>query len=409
VEDKYKYFIIGLTFSSLFTYTCLRLISNKGGAFVRPAKQGGVIMGKWNNFRLIAVLICFVMLITGCNSKKEEKVSAASPAVQKPEPGPASEVATGIPLPAASPAPPAPSPAKPSAVVVEVNGVKFTKGQFDAEMNKKLSLLKAQVPADRLQQIQPEIKKQVVDDFVIRTLLSQEFNRLKIAVTEQEVKETLEHVKSSLPPGASFDDLLKKNNITNEKFREEMVFGIKINKVVLSQPLAKAKPTEKEISKYYQDNKNKFKAPETVHARHILVAKNAGDGDKTKADKKAKAETLRKQLLDGADFADVAAKNSDCPSKSSGGDLGTFSRGQMVKPFEDAAFAQKVNAIGPIVETDFGYHIIQVLEHSDPKVINLDDKVRAEIGLFLQQQKKQEAFADLLKKLRARATIIVPG
>ena len=301
------------------------------------------------------------------------------------------------------------SPEKSSGVVVEVNSVKFTNKQFDAEMTKKLASLKSQVPPDRLQQIKPEVRKQIIDDFVIRTLLSQEVKRLKISATDQEVTEAMDRVKSTLPRGMTFDDLLKKSDLTNGKFREEIALGVKINKLVFSQPSAKENPTEKEISKYYKDNKEKFKVPETLHARHILVSKNQGDDDKTKAGKKAKAEMLRKQLLQGADFADLAAKNSDCPSKRSGGDLGTFSRGQMVKPFEEAAFSQKVNVIGPVVETDFGYHIIQVMEHNDAKIIGFDNKIKGEIASFLQHQKRQDIFAEILKKLRAKATIIVPG
>jgi len=303
----------------------------------------------------------------------------------------------------ASKAPPA------TGAIAEVNGVKFTKSQFDTEMNRKLAVIKNQMPPDRLQKIMPEIKKQILDDFVIRTLLSQEVKRMKISASEQEITEATERVKSGLPPGATLEDLLKKNDISKDKFREEVTLGVKINKLVLSQPLAMAKPTDKEISKYYQENKEKFKAPEAVHARHILIGKKPGDDDKAKSEKKAKAEMLRKQLLEGGDFVDLAAKNSDDPSKNTGGDLGSFSRGQMVKPFEDAAFSQKVNAIGQVVETDFGYHIIQVLSHSEAKVIALDKKIRDEIGNFLQQQKRQEAFNEMLKKLRAKATIIVSG
>jgi parvulin-like peptidyl-prolyl isomerase len=98
-----------------------------------------------------------------------------------------------------------------------------------------------------------------------------------------------------------------------------------------------------------------------VSARHILLA-TRNMGDAAKAAKRNIAERIRKQLIDGADFADMAAKHSDCPSKQKGGDLGTFNRGQMVKTFEDAAFNQKKNTIGPVVETKFGYHIIQVIE-----------------------------------------------
>ena len=300
-------------------------------------------------------------------------------------------------------------PAASSSALAEVNGVKFTRSNFDAEMKRKLAIIKDQMPPDRLQKAMPEIKKQILDDFVIRTLLSQEVKKLKIDASEQEITEATERVKAGLPPGAALEDLLRKNDITKDKFREEITLGVKINKLVLSQPLAKVKPTDSEITKYYQSNKEKFKAPETVHARHILIGKKAGDDEKTKAEKKAKAEMLRKQLLEGGDFVDLAAKNSDDPSKSSGGDLGSFSRGQMVKPFEEAAFAQKVNAIGTIVETDFGYHIIQVLAHNEAKVISLDKKIKEEVGNFLQQQKRQEAFTEMLKKLRAKATIIVSG
>ncbi|MDP2725085.1 MAG: SurA N-terminal domain-containing protein, partial [Syntrophales bacterium] len=120
------------------------------------------------------------------------------------------------------------APEKSSGAVVEVNSVKFTNKQFDAEMTKKLASLKAQVPPDKLQQIKPEVRKQIIDDFVIRTLLSQEVKRLKISVTDQEVTEAIDRVKSTLPPRITFDELLKKNDLTNEKFREEITLGVKI-------------------------------------------------------------------------------------------------------------------------------------------------------------------------------------
>ena len=107
------------------------------------------------------------------------------------------------------------------------------------EMKKKTTLLKSQAPAERFQQLQSELKKQIIDDFVIRTLLAQEVRRLNIPASEQEINEAMERVKSTLPPGANFDDLLKKNEMTGEKFREEINFGVKINKLVLSQPIAK--------------------------------------------------------------------------------------------------------------------------------------------------------------------------
>ena len=169
-----------------------------------------------------------------------------------------------------------------------------------------------------------------------------------------------------------------------------------------------AKPTQKEISKFYKDNSEKFVAPESVHVRHILVAVNKGDNDKVKAEKKEKIENLRKQLLKGDDFAELARKNSDCPSKEAGGDLNFIRKGQTVKPFEDAAFSQEKNVIGPVITTEFGYHIIQVLDKKPAKKIALET-VKDKIYAYLEQQKKSEAFTDVLKNLQQKAKIIVSG
>jgi len=102
----------------------------------------------------------------------------------------------------------------------------------------------------------------------------------------------------------------------------------------------------------------------------------------------------------------VAKKNSDCPSKESGGDLGTITRGQTVKPFEDAAFSQKIKVVGPVISTDFGYHIIEVLERNPEKKVALNE-VKEKISEYLEQQKQTEAFAALMDRLRSKAEIII--
>jgi peptidyl-prolyl cis-trans isomerase C len=106
-------------------------------------------------------------------------------------------------------------------------------------------------------------------------------------------------------------------------------------------------------------------------------------------------------------FAEVAKANSDCPSKNQGGDLGTFSKGQMVKPFENAAFSQKKGEIGPVVETDFGYHIIEVLDRQPAKIQNLDKETKSKISAFLQQKKNYEAFNEIMQGLKAKAHIVI--
>jgi peptidyl-prolyl cis-trans isomerase C len=293
----------------------------------------------------------------------------------------------------------------PATVVVDVDGATLTQGQIDDDIKKNISRFGGKIPADRLEKFKDSMRKQLINQFVVRTLLSNEVNRLKIPASDKEVSAAIQQLKSSLPQGITIENILKKGNISEKNFREEIRLGIQTKKLVLSSMKGKTKPTDKEITAFYQKNKEMFKAPESVHARHILIATSAKDDDKLKAEKKTKAEEIRKSLMEGADFAAMAKKFSDCPSKVNGGDLGTFYKGQMEKPFENAAFSQEINTIGPVVETPYGYHIIEVLEHHQPTIVSLDQKIKERIALFLQQQKQEEAFQNLVKNLKAKAKI----
>src|SRR6185295_8981149 len=108
----------------------------------------------------------------------------------------------------------------------------------------------------------------------------------------------------------------------------------------------------------------------------------------------------------GEDFAKLASENSDDPgSKQRGGDLDWVARGQTVEPFEKAAFAlQKPNELSPVVETQFGYHVIQLLEHKPADVVPFD-QVKERISAFLKQRQSQDQFQAHLKELRAKAKV----
>ncbi|MGB6101431.1 MAG: peptidylprolyl isomerase [Comamonas sp.] len=123
----------------------------------------------------------------------------------------------------------------------------------------------------------------------------------------------------------------------------------------------------------YKSNPAQFQQPERVHARHILIAL-------TQKDAQATAESLRQQLIGGADFQQLAREHStDQATAPKGGDLGFFARGKMVKPFEDAAFAlEKPGDISPVVQSPAGYHIIQLVEKR-PAGVPPFDEIRDEL------------------------------
>jgi len=376
------------------------------------------VIEKIGRYILIVAACSLILGMTvGCGSK-EEKAATAKPVIA---PGPAETAAAPAAVPAAvqeaapAAAVPAVKPAVPdkkaaaAGIAVEVDGVKMTKAQLNTEMQKKLAMLKGQIPADKLEQAKAEIRKGLVDDFVLRTLLSREVAAKKMTASDKEIASVMEEMKSQLPAGMTMDELIKKNKIDVAKMRDDIGMNIKINKLIEKAAGTTIKITDKETTDFYEKNKDKFTKPETVHARHILVSKVPEDTEKSLTEKKAKAEDLRKKLLGGADFADLAAKNSDCPSKQAGGDLGTFARGQMVKPFEDAAFSQEKNAIGPVVVTDFGFHIIQVLDHQASQVVKLDADTKKRINDYLEGEKRKSAFDGMVKGLKAAANIVVYG
>jgi peptidyl-prolyl cis-trans isomerase C len=365
---------------------------------------GWIVIKKIGRHVLIVMVFALVLGMTaGCGSK-EEKAKTAKPVMA---PGPAETTAPVAALPAVQPAVPEQK-ADDAGIAVEVDGVQMTKAQLNTELTKRLAMLKEQIPADKHEQAKAEIRKGLIDGFINRTLLNREIAAQKVTATEKEIAEVMESMKSQLPPGVTMDEFMKKNQIDIATMRADFEMSIKVKKLIEKEG-TRIKVADKEISDFYEKNKDKFRKPETVHARQILVSKSPEDTKKNLTEKMARAKDLRKKLLEGADFADLAAKNSDCPSKQVGGDLGTFTRGQMVKPFEDAAFSQEKNAIGPVVETDFGFHIIQVLDHQASQVVKLDKDTKQRITAHLGNQKWQGAFDGIVKRLKASANIVVYG
>jgi peptidyl-prolyl cis-trans isomerase D len=179
------------------------------------------------------------------------------------------------------------------------------------------------------------------------------------------------------PPDAMVAEYYKKNA---ELFREPERVKIEYVHYVPLALAAQYTPTDKEIQDYYNRyQKSRFTHPDQVSARHILIQVPEGASAEEKAKAKTKAQDVLKQAQSGGDFNKLAAKYSDDPSnKMNGGDLGSFGRGQMIKPFEEAVFAMKPGEI-TMVETSFGFHVVKLdaktpahtdtLAEAKPKII----------------------------------------
>ena len=294
---------------------------------------------------------------------------------------------------------------------VTVNGKTMTYEEINAQIDAQMGAIKKQLPAEQMEKLAPQLDKmrgqlqqKMIDDFITKTVMAAEADKFKVTVSDAEVDAKIKEFEKRLPGNMTLESALAMSGTTVDKLRQEISFSIRAEKLVDQQVTAPAAPTAEQIKAYYDKNIKRFTVPDKVHARHILVKVAKDADDDTKAAAKAKIETAQKKLKEGGDFAELAKEYSDCPSKEKGGDLGSFAKGRMVKPFETAAFALKPGEVSDIVETRFGYHIIETLDKEQGRVKPLDE-VSEQISTTLANKNKNEATKAYLQQLKDKATI----
>ncbi len=354
---------------------------------------------------IAALALCWAF--SGCKKEAAPVPSEAAPAAVAPaeETAAPAEIALPTageeaPAPAVEVVEPALSDAEAAVVVAKVNGKEITEG----EIQKVLALFKkqmgARVPPDQMESAMPKIRERIVEELVMRQIMLAEVAKQGVSLSDSEFAEIKGELAQELPEGTTLENYMAETGTTEAEMREQMA----VRKMIMAKADAIEKPSDEEIQKFYGENKDGFAQGETVTASHILIKVDPSDDDAAKAAKRARIEDLRKQLLEGADFAELAKANSDCPSATSGGDLGSFGKGQMVPEFEDAAFSQPVGSVGEVVETQFGYHLIKVAERTEAKTLDFAE-VKPRISEILYSQKQQDAVKEFVDGLRKQANV----
>jgi peptidyl-prolyl cis-trans isomerase C len=290
-----------------------------------------------------------------------------------------------------------------------VNGAPLTRGEVDRKIDTFVGPQLAMVPAEQRAQVREQLTGRVLDEMVVQTLLAQAAEKQEIAVSDEEVESSVREIGGKLPEGKTITDYLQVLGMSEQDLKQELARELRIEKLIDREVAAPAAPADREVASFYTEHLDRFELPERVRVRHILIATTPDDDAAARAAKRAEAQAIRDELAAGKGerFAELAAEKSDCPSKERGGELGEFSRGEMVPEFEEAAFARPTGDIGPVVETDFGYHVIQVQEHHPAGTVPLAE-ARAAITEQLGAEKKRVAIEAFIDGLRANATIVYP-
>lgn len=315
--------------------------------------------------------------------------------------------------------------------IIKVNGQNITQSQFDELLNEALgnsmfAQMGIDVKKDKTSFIYLMMKDKVVNELIVKSLINQEIDKRNIKVTKEDTNKELKFIIDKIGSKEKFDEILKQNGISSAKFKKDLIDEVKMKKLV--DALSKIKISDADAKKFYKENLKKFKYPDKVRASHILISANpeelkekiksdpANKGlskeelqakiNKEMSDQLEKAKKLLAEVKkDPTAFAKIARENSDDPaSAKQGGDLGFFTKQEMVEPFAKVAFKQKPNTISDIVQSPYGYHIILVTDRMKAGQEPFE-KVKDEVTSYLENQAQVKVLENLIESLKKQAKI----
>lgn len=292
------------------------------------------------------------------------------------------------------------------ATAAKVNGTTITEADVDREVDRLVMMASqngtAPVPG-------PEERKQLrgsaIQNLIDKTLLAEAASKEGVAAPDTALDAAIQRLKSQYPDEAAFQSRLQEMKMTEADVRKEVAFGLTMQGMAEKHKNDIADATSADAAAYYGDHPEQFKAPEEVRARHILILAEEAAPDTTKARARALAEKVLAEVKGGLDFTAAAKKYSQDPgSAANGGDLGSFAKGRMVPAFENAAFALQVGEVSGVVETPYGYHIIQLTDKTPERTLPIEE-VEDRLIAFLNRTKNDRVIRSIIDNARKTAKI----
>ncbi len=235
------------------------------------------------------------------------------------------------------------------------------------------------------------VKEQVIEKMILDRLVLEQAAEQGIEVSREEIEEEIQSIKGYFEGEEKFLEFLNTQNLSEEKLKEQVKKDLIIYRYK-EKIVEDVTVSEEDIKNYYDNNIKEFKEDQ-VKASHILL------------DTEEDAQEVLEKIENGEDFSKLAEEYSVDPNaKSTKGDLGYFGYGQMVQPFEEAAFALEVGEVSDIVKTQFGYHIIKVF---DKKIVDPTpfSEVKESIRSRLVYNAREMKYNEHLNKLREEADV----
>lgn len=285
-----------------------------------------------------------------------------------------------------------------------VNGVVIS----NEDVNRQMFALEQHFLSTQGKAIRPDmvpgVRSKVIDDLIDKELLFQESRKKGIEIEDKAVDARMDALKKQFPNEEAFQEEMNRMDLTEESLRLQIKKDMTVQQLVERNILVKVKVSDEDAKAFYDRHPELFKETEKVRASHILIESQADTDPVTKDQRRKKLEGVKKRMDGGEDFASLAKEFSHCPSAEKGGDLGYFERGQMAKPFEEAAFSMKPGEISDIVVTPFGFHLIKLTDRRPARTVPYEES-KERINQHLQRLKFTEEMNAYLGELKKKSKV----
>jgi len=284
-------------------------------------------------------------------------------------------------------------------IIATVNGSPIRQRDLDNAVQ-GLAMEMHRKTMDRLSDAErSEIRSLALEKLLARELIYQAALARGVLAAEEAVAEEKRKLIANFPSEEEFYATLEKADIAAAAYHRMIRQDLTVNLMTERQLASTEDPSQEQIEETFRQHPEKMKKPGRVRAAHILVRVDEGKREEALE----RILELRAKAAE-EDFAQLAKRHSDCPSAPGGGDLGYFRKGDMVKSFEEAAFSQKVGEVGEVVETQFGFHLIKVLDREEEVPLTLAEAT-PKIRRFLKEEAGAKALKEWVAQLKAKADI----
>jgi peptidyl-prolyl cis-trans isomerase SurA len=363
--------------------------------------------------KLVVIAALCAALPLAAQEQQTEKPQAKPPAPVLEQPGMAPETAKKTPAAPVKKAVDSNAGRTVEEIVARVNNEIITRSEYE----KSLNSAEEDARQDCQGKCTPEQLKAEIDqrqktslrDLIDQSLLVQRAKDMGVSV-EPELIKRLDAIRTQnkIESMEELEKAVTSQGLNWEDFKNNIRSTLLTQRVISSEVGSHITISDEEISKYYEAHKKEYVRPEQVALREIEVS-TQGKKPEEIPDLKKKAETTLQRIKDGEDFGEMAKRFSDSKTKTQGGFLGMYKRGELSKELEDKVFNMKKNELTEVTETKQGFLILQVLEHYDEGEQSLA-KVKNEITDKLYGARMEPAMREYLKTLREQSFVVIkPG